>query len=284
MTTEVITPQVDATHPLDGNAEYEAQMIAKADAGLGVGTQPEQKLLAGKYKSEEDLNKGILELIKKQAGGDLEAYYKGLEKDFHSTSANGGIKPEKSEQATAPENEGDNTDAGQEQQQEKTVDTSPIDFDRYGSEYNESGTLSESSITELTNKGIPREMVDQYLQGLTAVVELNKSHAFNLVGGEATYNEMISWARSNLSEGERDVFNKVIGTNDLTARGTAIANLYKQFKSANPTLLDGEGSGGPGDVYNSRAEMSADMKDPRYAKDPAFRETVMAKLARSKIM
>lgn len=38
------------------------------------------------------------------------------------------------------------------------------------------------------------------------------------------------------------------------------------------------------DDYQSKAQMTADMKDPRYKKDPAFRKQVEEKIGRSNIM
>ena len=284
MATQIITPAVTLENPKDNNEQYEAEMLAKADAGLGA--KAEEKLLAGKYKTTDDLNKGILELISKQAGGDLESYYKGLEKSFHGKSPDkpadsvGEVKVGVNE--TIPVDEAVVPDAVPATVQ-GVADNAGLDFDKYNSEFTANGSLSEDSVAEIEKSGIPKAILDQYVAGLQATQELARSHAFGLVGGEANYTEMVKWAKVNLKPEEIAKFNGDLATTDLDKRGGAIASLYTRFTESNPILLDGEAQG-ESDVYASRAEMSRDMNDPRYKKDPAFRQAVMEKLSRSKIM
>ncbi|CLP71539.1 Uncharacterised protein [Mycobacterium tuberculosis] len=65
----------------------------------------------------------------------------------------------------------------------------------------------------------------------------------------------------------------------------AILGLKARYDAANgsePTLLGGNAKASE-DVFRSTAELTAAMKDPRYKKDPAYREDVKQKLARSNI-
>jgi hypothetical protein len=68
----------------------------------------------------------------------------------------------------------------------------------------------------------------------------------------------------------------------------AIAGLNAQFRAtqgSNPSLLNGFAPAGGDAVvgYRSTAELTTAMSDPRYAKDPAYRKDVEAKLAASKL-
>jgi hypothetical protein len=87
-----------------------------------------------------------------------------------------------------------------------------------------------------------------------------------------------------LTPDEVKAFNAaVIGT--PAAQSLAISGLKARFEAAvgsDPSLVRGSAAaGGAGAGYQSRAEVTADMKDPRYKKDPAYRAAVQAKLSRS---
>lgn len=66
-----MTEQVNA--PVDGkssdSSEYIEAMVNKADGGTNTNTDENETLLAGKYKTKEELHKGIIELAKKEKVG-----------------------------------------------------------------------------------------------------------------------------------------------------------------------------------------------------------------------
>ena len=289
MSTEIITPVVSTEHPLDTDEAYQAEMLAKAEAGIGSKvSEKEETLIAGKYKTEDELHKGILELIKKKSDGNLEDYYKALEQEFHRGSSDedsgeGSLGPGETIPADSEEGKAADDKEGDDKDTKKTPKVG-IDFDKYNAEFTTNGVLTDASLAEIEKAGIPKEITEQYVAGLKATAELNKAHAFNLVGGEENYMAMIKWAKTSLHPVEIEGFNAQIQTNDLDKRGGAIASLYKRYSDANPVLIDGDAASTVVDAYKSRAEMSRDMCDPRYQKDPAFREEVMNKLRRSKIM
>ena len=79
------------------------------------------------------------------------------------------------------------------------------------------------------------------------------------------------------SQAEVNAFDKLMKGTDGAAIMVAVRGLkasYQTAEGSDPNLLDGDGGGeGPtGGRYESQAEMTADMKDPRYKKDPAFRK------------
>lgn len=276
MSTEFITPDSPTDHPMDTDQEYVDKMVAKADAGLGNSPVEPEKLLAGKYKSEEELTKGILELAKKKTNGNLEDFYKSLEKDFHNPD--GTIKVDKDE-PVEPKEDVKEDDA----EDDKTPQGAVLDFESYTKEFATNGTLSETTVEQIVSTGIPKEIVEQYVEGLKAVTENARLHAFNLVGGEAAYTDMVKWAKSTLKPEQIEAYNKAISTNDLEKRGVAIANLYKMYEEQNPQFIEADGGNVKGDGYSSKAEMVSDMRDPRYKKDPAFRAKVEQKIAKGRI-
>jgi len=167
------------------------------------------------------------------------------------------------------------------------VEDAGLDFDKYYNEFAEKGRLSEESYQELASKGITKEIVDAYIAGQQALAEKQAAEVYKITGGEAGYNDMIQWASSNLTEKEIEAYNQVINSGDMHAISLAVEGLYARYSRANakPHIIQGLTPPTPSlDVYNSLEELKADMSDPRYSKDPAFRRRVEEKLARSDIL
>ena len=108
----------------------------------------------------------------------------------------------------------------------------------------------------------------------------------NLCGGPQAYNDMIKWAGQNLNDNEIDMFDSVVDTGDPASCYYAIQNLFSRYQDAvgaDGTLLTGQGAVDKQDVFRSQAEVVAAMGDPRYDRDPAYRQDVFTKLERSNI-
>lgn len=262
----VVKPEVPQEDP-----SYVQQMIAKVD-----GEPPSNStegLLAGKYKNEEELTKGILEVLKKQHGiEDLEGLYKTLESAMN--------KPPKEEPKPTLE----------EEVKEPTEDSKgTLDFSIYAEEYFEKGELSETSYKALESYGVPREIADMFIEGQKALAYQAQQEFYRITGGQENYEAMTKWAQLNLSQAEIEAFNKALNT-DMAVAKMATEALYGRYiaskGNAPKTLISGSANGPSidGAVYESLEQLKADMGDPRYAKDPAFRKKVQDKLARSNIL
>lgn len=108
----------------------------------------------------------------------------------------------------------------------------------------------------------------------------------NMVGGAKAYNDMLVWAGQNLSKEDCDVFDSVVGKGDPNSCLFAIQALNAKYQEAvgnDGRLLTGQGAVDKQDVFRSQQEVVQAMSDPRYEKDPAFRNDVYAKLERSNI-
>ena len=249
---------------------------------------PQNELLAGKYKTEEDLQKGILEALKKQHNGDLVAAYKTLESQLGKSTSQ-----QMDTQDTGSENKDDKSDTTSDANTDlkikvakETVENAGLNFEKYQQEFLETGNLSEDSIKELESKGISKEIIDTYLAGFQALVTQQKETIFNLAGGEDSYKKIVEWASKNLSEDEIEAYNNAI-SGDLSAAKFAVTGLVARYKSETGSLdlfNGGQNSGADGAVYQSIAELKRDMENELYKTDPAFRKQVMDKLARSNIL
>lgn len=163
-----------------------------------------------------------------------------------------------------------------------------VDYDALSQEFWDNGDLSDESYGVLEEAGIPREIVDSYINSQINMVESQRGAIMNEVGGEEGYQELTTWAADNLEESEIDYFNDVMDTNDFQAIQMAVRAVAARQEASTgiePSRnLSGGISGGTGGSYDSVAQLMADMQSPAYENDPAFRAQVEAKLGRSSIL
>ena len=216
--------------------------------------------LPEKFKSPEDLAKG----------------YSELEKQFTQ-----------SRQAEAEANQAESSQevpSGQSEARE-AVEDAGLNFDAMQQEFADNGELSEQTYKDLEAKGIPKEMVDAYVEGQQAKADAYSNELYEFAGGEEAYQEMSGWASENLSDSEIDAFNDAITSGNQSQARLAIDGMLSRYRDnggAEPTLVGGKASASV-DTYQSWAQVTKDMGTPEYKKDPAFRDQVQKKLERSAI-
>jgi hypothetical protein len=131
--------------------------------------------------------------------------------------------------------------------------------------------------------GLTRDDVDAFIAGQQALGQLAKYQVHTEAGGEDRYKAMIDWARANYSPEEVQVYDRDIHSGDPNVRLAAVRGLKARFAQANGEEGRSVTNGGNGnrafDGYESGAQMRADMRDPRYKKDSAFRAEVARKVA-----
>jgi hypothetical protein len=243
---------------------YIDQMIAKAEGSALPAEAPKEgtdkpSLLAGKFATPADLEAAYLALQSKLGE--------------RATQEPPKAEPPAPDQLTIEAAKDAVQDAG-------------LDFGALEREYREAGDLSAESRAALAAKGITQEVVDQFLAGQKAAETLGRQKVFETVGGEQQYRDMIAWASANLSADEIEAFNEVARGSNFAALRMAAAGLYARYEAAEgaePKLVTASGSRPTVDAYGSWAQVRADMADPRYDRDEAFRRGVEAKLARSNI-
>lgn len=183
------------------------------------------------------------------------------------------VEPPKPAEATADEARKELTERG-------------VDFDALSSKFNDKGALDEADYTALEAAGIPKGMVNEYIEGQLAKTEALRLNVFSEVGGEKQYTEMVQWAATALSPADRSAYDKAVDSGDLAQIKLAAAGLQSRFVAANglePKLLNGGGQTGSGDVFRSSAEVRLAMSDPRYRTDEAYRQDVYSKMSRSDV-
>ena len=118
------------------------------------------------------------------------------------------------------------------------------------------------------------------------LTEAQAKQLFEMVGGEKAYQSMITWAGQNLTKQEIAMYDSVMGKGDPNAIFFAVQALNNKYSEAvgnDGQLLTGRGSAEEGAAFRSQAELVQAMSDPRYDRDPAYRQDVISKLERSNI-
>lgn len=223
-------------------------------------TRPEW--LPEKFNSPEDLAKGYSELERQFTQSRQEAAQAG------KTEGSDEVSPSET-QAT--------------EEAREAVENSGLDFNSMQTEFAENGELSEDTYKDLENRGIPKEMVDAYVEGQKAKATEYSNELFEFAGGEESYKGMLEWASDNMADSEIDAFNDSISSGNTSQARLAIDGLVSRYRDNGgfePSLVGGKASASV-DTYNSWAQVTKDMGTPEYKKDPAFRQAVEKKLGRS---
>ena len=162
-----------------------------------------------------------------------------------------------------------------------------IDFNKYAQEYGENGSLSEESYAELAEKGLPENVVNTWIKGEQAIADQTIQKAHTSVGGKAEYDALLEWASTSLDVNEIDAFNRAIESPDTNDVIFAVKSLNARRLVSDgqpPTLMQGDTGGSKIGSFQSIAQLTKAMNDPRYQSDPAYRDEVTSKLSQSSIM
>ena len=255
------------TPPEDPN--HEQAMIDKIDAANQVpASEPtpstEDKIedrpqwLPEKFKSPEDMAKAYAELESKLG------------------------KP------TEPPKEEPKANEPTDQQAADELASKGLDLAEFSAEFNQNGQLSPESYEKLEKAGYPRNIVDQFVEGQKARAALYESEIKSTAGGDSQFNEMVEWARANLTPAEINAYNAAVDSGDLAKAKLAVAGVAQKFQASRPSepsLFKGATSASPSmEAYESIAQLQKDMASPEYKSDPAFRSKVERKLANSNIL
>lgn len=165
-----------------------------------------------------------------------------------------------------------------------------LNLAEFEEEFTANGVLSETSLAKLEQSGIPRAMVDAYIQGQQALVNSFVEDVKALAGGEEGYNDTVAWAKENFSDAERAAYDKVMFSGDKDLIKIAVAGLVAKFRDAEghePALTQGKASATRSvntSGYTNMSEMQAAMRDPRYRKDPDYTHEVEQRTMRATFM
>ena len=225
----------------------------------------QEQLLAGKYKSAEELEKAYVELQKKLGDNKEE------EPEKASAEEQPEDKPQLSEGATLI------TDASKEYFDNGNK-LSPETLAKFSS------LSSQDLIKAYMEVSQPPEFQQQQAAPPADITDSQINQIKNAAGGEKAYANIVNWAKSSLPQDQINAFDEVVNTGSVQAIQLAVSGLKAEYDNANGVegrMVTGKTAPNNGDVFRSQAELVRAMNDARYDSDPAYRQDVIEKLDRS---
>ena len=246
-------------------------LSAEEQNSLEVGEKlvaEQEQLLAGKYKSAEELESAYLSLQKKLGQTEEE------EVDYESTD------------------EGYEEEEGSDEEVSEYAPAINLINDASEEYYANDGELSEDTIEAFSSMS-SQDLVNAYIEiqrnnpQASQGVELSEAQVNqvqNACGGEANYNAVVDWAASNLTDDAINAFDSVVDAGNPMAISIAFKGLQNEYNEANGyegRMIQGKAASSAGETFRSQAELVSAMADPRYDTDEAYRDDVLRKLNQS---
>ena len=242
-------------------------LTAEEQDSLAVGeklVEQQDQLLAGKYKDAQELEKAYMELQSKLG------------------------EQGKEETASAEE----------ETPEEPKLSTGASLITDAQKEYYDNGNkLSEETMAKFSEMS-SADLLQAYIEinannpqqaeeaQAADITEAQISDIKKSAGGDQVYANVVNWAKDNLDQSQVNAFDEVVNTGSVAAIKLAVAGLKAQYDNANGVegrMVTGKAPVNSGDIFRSQAELVAAMNDPRYDRDPAYRQDVVEKLDRSNL-
>ena len=251
-------PEVQTESAPDNLTPEEQDSLA-----VGEKLQAEQEgLLAGKYKSAEELEKAYVELQKKLGDNKEEEQASAEEKTEE--------KPQLSEGANLITSASEEYFANGNKLSPETL----AKFSSLSSQDLIKAYMEVQSNPEFQAQAAPA----------ADITEAQINQIKNSAGGEQQYAQIVNWAKTNLPQDQIQAFDEVVNTGSVQAIQLAVSGLKSQYDNANGVegrMVTGKTAPNNGDVFRSQAELVRAMSDARYDNDPAYRQDVIEKLDRS---
>ena len=222
----------------------------------------EDKLLAGKYKTVEELEKGYAELQKAFSKGD-----KGDPAPPPATSDAGG--------------EEDSLVINRAQEGEESAEALIAKALQEG---------EDLPLAKLKKMGVSESTADLIRQGIEAESSRFRSELYRVVDGKDNYGPISKWAADNADPEELEAYNRAVTTGDLPTSRLLLRGLRAAYEAAEGSTEPSRirGSNTPratgAQPYASQAEWISDINNPKYSEDPAFRREVMERVRVSTVI
>ena len=241
--------------------EYSPDEQNSLEVAERLGKQ-ESELYAGKFENAEELENAYLNLQKKLGGGDDDTDEAYLDEDeYYDEGTSAGIEL---------------IQGASEEYYANEVQLSADTMEEF----------KNMSSNDLVNAYIAIQQNNPDAGGYSPdLSDAEMNQVYNSAGGEAEYNRLTSWAADNIPESKLDAFNDIIDKGNSTAIQIAVAGLRSEYESQQGyegRMLTGKAARTL-DGFRSQAEVVQAMNDPRYDRDPAYRQDVYDKLERSNV-
>ena len=259
-----------------GDPAHVHEMLAKVEAPIEA-YETEDEL----YTRDESRPEWLPE--KFSSAEEMAQAYKNLEQQFHSGSEE---REQQEEEQRFQDEEVPEIQETTPSQVHQLLDDRGLDFAAFQEEYNSTGELSAEALAALEEAGISQEVAGTWISGQEALRDQNIDSVHSNVGGEQNYNDMLEWANTNLQPWEVEAFNTQLENLDANTQ-LAVSGLYARYQNSEgvpPSLMSGEFGQDVAPRYESLAQVTSAMSDPRYQSDPAYRAKVAQRLGNSQVL
>lgn len=227
----------------------------------------EQSMLAGKFENAEQLEKAYLELQTKLGNREPQSQEESQE------------QPDRIQE--------------EEVEEEQAEDPTQVLIMNAAKDVVENGQISEDTLKQfdsMSSRDVVQAMMnmpfEQQAQAAPDLSDAQVNQIKNVVGGEQQYSSLMEWASGSLPQSATEAFDELCNNGTPEAIQLAVLGLQAEYQKANGyegNMYSGRSARETQDVFRSQAEVVAAMADPRYDKDPAYREDVFNKLSRSDV-
>ena len=165
------------------------------------------------------------------------------------------------------------------------------DWKQWTIEFATNNALSEDTVKAIQEKTkLPEFVVNEYMQGQKAKLEMAYAKASDLVGGRDELSKMFVWASKNLSQAEQNSINQNLAS---PAWDVALYGLQTKYAKATQTSKPAEPKPtARGQVniastqqgitaYQTKREFSAERNNPQFESNPRFRAYVEQRMMRT---
>lgn len=165
------------------------------------------------------------------------------------------------------------------------------DWKTWTIEYATTNDLSAETIETIKKKTkLPDYVIQEYMQGQKAKLEIAYTKAADLIGGRDRLAKMFDWASKNLSQAEQDSINQNLSS---ASWDVALFGLEAKYERATTTSKKNEpqqrtngklpiASTQEGiTAYQTKREFRSERNNPRFNTDPKFRNYVEQRMMRT---
>lgn len=277
------SPQQTTIEDEDENEEKDATSLEDdslpSDKEEEEEEEPKKKeteaLFAGKYKTVDELKKGITNLkstlpqyvLDGMNDDALEKHYKELKTAFDNRK-----KP-------------DDKKAEDKKDGSETAKLSDL-WKEAKAEFRNSSTISDDLYGRLENAGMDSDMINEYIDKLDYEQKEFTRNVYEIAGGQDEFLKIKEWAEDgNIPQSQLDSMqNMSYDAIILAMRGIKAVYDSKNNTKKEPTRVSGKVATSSGSQYTSQQAYIKDVADPRYGKNKSYTEKVDAKFANSKAL
>lgn len=158
------------------------------------------------------------------------------------------------------------------------------DWKAWTVEFATKGELSTETKEQIKQKTkLPDYVIDDYMTGQKAKLEVAYKKAADLIGGNDKLNKVFTWASKNLSQTEQDGINAALATPNWEIALLGLTTKYEKANGNTAKTNEPPATGKkvpvsatqvPATAYKTKREFQAERNNPRFMTDAKYRAAV----------